>query len=106
MLRTMISIEVIERIPGFDQTTTVIIPLKSANDSNPGNIQPGNKLKWTATIDDPSRGQITLVAVNHDEALDPTESDVQIFPDSKYYVVTSARIIVRDIIREMDDYHN
>jgi len=102
----MILIDVLQRIPGFERLNSLQIALTVSNHSSPGYVKVGKRLKWTATVDDHQDGQIIIVTVEHDEALDPEEGDVQIIRSDKYIVTTSASTIVRNIVKEMDDYHN
>lgn len=101
----MVQIEVIQRVPGFERGLARIIPLIPDGLSAPGNVQLGNLIRWTATVDS-NEGPLILVTVEHDEALDPEERNVQIMNAPNYIVSSLARTIVQEIIREMSEHHN
>jgi hypothetical protein len=102
----MILIEVLQRIPNVDKHLTLKIPLTTIGYSSPGFVRVGNLVKWVATVNDQNEGEITLVIVEHDEALDPDINDVQITRHKNYVVVTSVGTIIQEIISEMNNYHN
>lgn len=102
----MILIDVLQRIPGFNNPIALKIALSAEKFSGPGFIKVGKRLKWIATFDDPQDGEITLVTVDHDEALDPEEKDVEIIYHKNYIITTTAKTIIQRIISEMNNYHN
>jgi hypothetical protein len=102
----MILIDVVERHPEFNRTENKKLLLEEPVHSVPGYVSPNKILIWKVSIIDPIDGAVDLVTVTHNEAVDPEEGDVVIKNSSRYYVTTSPKTIVKQIVRMMNDYHN